>query len=125
MKTSIKFFLISIFINLSIILMYCPENSKAENWSLFYNSQDEEKYYLDKESIEKLDKKIIRVWQKKVKVEDDKEIEMEREKIEIDCNKRTYKKLTEETKDPKAISYKPIIGGSRMDALFDNVCYIK
>ncbi|HPP06879.1 MAG TPA: hypothetical protein PLW88_05880, partial [Syntrophorhabdaceae bacterium] len=85
---------------------------------------DEEKYYFDKEGIEKPDKKIVRVWQKKVMVVKDKEEEVERVNIEINCEKRTYKILKNDEKKLENVKVTPI-RSVLFDALFENVCYMK
>ncbi|HOP86064.1 MAG TPA: hypothetical protein PLM71_02765 [Syntrophorhabdaceae bacterium] len=127
MKALIKIYLLStafISIIVCLILFNFPKSSLAEKWILFYNSQDEEKYYFDQESIEKPDKNIVRVWQRKVMVVNDKEEEVEKTRVEIDCKKNTYKMLKEDSKESKA---KPAerIRSTKMQALFENVCYKK
>lgn len=123
MKLATEFLLIcSVFV---FILLNLPAHSFAEKWILFYNSQDEEKYYFDRESVERPDKKIIRVWQKKTNVVKGQEEEMEKIQVEIDCNKKTYKIIKDETKDFKDIPSEKIKPSSRMEVLLDNVCYIK
>ncbi len=108
----------------SVMLLNFTKSALAEKWILFYNSQDEEKYYFDKEGIEKPDKKIVRVWQKKVMVVKDKEEEVERVNIEINCEKRTYKILKNDEKKLENVKVTPI-RSVLFDALFENVCYMK
>jgi len=127
MKVLIKLYLISaVFISIIavLILFNFSENSFAEKWILFYNSQDEEKYYFDQESIEKPDKNTVRVWHKKVMVVKDKEEDVEKVHVEIDCKKNTYKILRDDSKELKPVPA-AIIRSAKLQALFDNVCYKK
>lgn len=75
---------------LLVLSIYTP-TAHAENWMLFYGSQTGEKYYFDKDSLERPQKKIVRVWQKKTRVEDENEQELQKLHLELDCAKKTYR----------------------------------
>ncbi|MBP8625247.1 MAG: hypothetical protein KBI10_00935 [Syntrophorhabdales bacterium] len=85
---------------LFLLLCNCG-NVYGESWTLFYNSQDVEKYYFDKDSIQKSGKNIVKVWYKKVKIVDETEEEIERLHLEMDCKKRVYRILSTEAPNLK------------------------
>ncbi|GEM_PF-526725 len=116
-------------------IVWNPTISKSENWILFYNAQDEIKYYFDKDNLQKPTKNIVQVWQKKVKIEDDTEEEIERLHLEMDCKKRTYRILsivdadsksqgatTQETEKINTTKDTSLTFNSIIGSLYENIC---
>lgn len=132
-KTLSKCLLPVLFFSL-FLLIHLSGMAYGENWVLFYNSQDEEKYYFDKESIEKPQKNIVRVWQKRVKIVEESEEDIEKVHLELDCKKRQYSILsivdanskTQESVKEGGTPSRARTGLSTlisiMGSLFENVC---
>jgi hypothetical protein len=111
--------------------------SEGAEWKLFYKAESGEEYLFDKESIERPEKNIVRVWQKTVeKIRDGEEQERSKLQFEINCSSRKYTitilsntedstkkdapKRPEDIKDNPPASYIP--SGVMIGALRDNVC---
>ncbi len=132
-KTINRYILPVLFFSL-FLLIHVSNKAYGENWVLFYNSQDEEKYYFDKDSIQKPQKDIIQVWQKRAKVEDEVEQDIEKIHLELDCKKRQYRILSvidANSKTQEPAREDEITSGVRtrlsslisiLGALFENVC---
>ncbi len=129
LKTYFRYILLVIF-GVMFFVVWNPANSRSENWTLFYNSQDEIKYYFDKDNIQKPAKNIIQVWQKKVKIEDEQEEEIERLHLEMDCKKRSLVDAnsksqgatTQETDKTNTTKGTSLTFISIIGSLYENIC---
>jgi len=91
MKVSAKIFLV--FCLVLAITGVCS-TSNGQEWKAFYENE-KERYYFDNTSLERLDNKSFRIWQKVTeKQTGTDEIDKFRSQIEINCTQKIFKTLS-------------------------------
>jgi len=131
MKVSAKIFLV--FCLVLAITGVCSI-SNGQEWKAFYENE-KERFYFDNTSLERLDNKSFRIWQKITeKQTGTDEVDKVKSQIEVNCSQKVYKTLS-------LIEYDTISGkalpeqkygddqpwirfslGSTIGALYDNFC---
>ena len=91
MKISLKVFLV---FSLSLVMMGTYSLSNAQEWKAFYENE-KERYYFDNTSLERLDNKSFRIWQKITeKQTGTDEVDKVKSQIEINCSQKIFKTLS-------------------------------
>ena len=131
MKISVKVFLVFC---LSLVITGIYSISDGQEWKAFYENE-KERYYFDNTSLERLEKKSFRIWQKSTeKQTGTDEVDKFKSQIEINCSQKIYKTIS-------LVEYDTITGRalpeqrygedqpwikfsleSKFGALYDNFC---
>ena len=131
MKISVKVFLVFC---VSVVMAGMYSISYGQEWKAFYENE-KERYYFDNTSLERLDNKSFRIWQKVTeKQTGTDEVDKVKSQIEVNCSQKVYKILS-------LIEYDTISGkalpeqrygedqpwirfslGSTIGTLYDNFC---
>ncbi|MDD5009859.1 MAG: hypothetical protein PHU49_12290 [Syntrophorhabdaceae bacterium] len=91
MKISLKVFLV---FSLSLVMMGTYSLSNAQEWKAFYENE-KERFYFDNTSLERLDNKSFRIWQKITeKQTGTDEVDKVKSQIEINCSQKIFKTLS-------------------------------
>lgn len=131
MKISVKVFLVFC---LSLVITGIYSISDGQEWKAFYENE-KERFYFDNTSLERLDNKSFKIWQKATeKQAGTDEVDKFKSQIEINCSQKIYKTIS-------LVEYDTITGRalpeqrygedqpwikfsleSKFGALYDNFC---
>ncbi len=106
---------------------------KDETWKIYLES-GVKKYYFSPATVQKLDKRKVRVWEKIADRTTDGEVDKIKSLIEFDCSTSKYRIVASKEFDPTTGTDKPEIISendpwqyfsleSILGVLYDNVCY--
>jgi len=91
MKMTVKILLVFF---LSLVVAGAYSISYGQEWKAFYENE-KERYYFDNTSLERLDNKSFRIWQKVTeKQTGTDEVDKVKSQIEVNCSQKVYKILS-------------------------------
>lgn len=111
------------------------EQSKDRRQWKMYMEGETRRYYFDPASVQKLDKRIVKVWERITQPDDDgAEIEKLESLIELDCGSSKYRIVASREYDAAKPAQKPELRTENgpwtyfsldtiLGILYDNVCY--
>jgi len=127
----------AMYVAIMTLLLYvmCFSVSHAEEWKLFYQTDDGQEYFFDKASITQPEQGVVRVWQKSMqKTSKDESVETSRLHVEFYCRSRglkfailegdnTEKQKTTGSAESGATTQKSNLPSRQIiDTLRENVC---